>query len=135
MSISDCSSTVCSSDLDLPSNDFTSLFKTLDDDHGSYLSGQSNVFPYAIGRSYFDPILPPSRVDLGWRSNALHWLRRTPTDVAVHGWAIFSASDTAREAGAKHVEDDWRHFLLARRSTERRDGKSWVTTYKSRWPP
>lgn len=118
---------------DLPSNDFTSLFTTLDDDPGSYLSGQSNVFPSAIGRSYFDPILPPSRVDLGWSSNALHWLSRNPTDVADHGWAIFSASDTAREAVEQQLADDWRHFLLAR-SSELREGAKLVCQFMGRGP-
>src|SRR3546814_3526569 len=70
---------------DLPSNDFTSLFTTLDDDPGSYLSGQSNVFPSDIGRSYFDTILPPSRVDLGWSSNAHHCVSRNPLDVTSNG--------------------------------------------------
>src|SRR3546814_16197661 len=98
----------------LPSNDFTSLFTTLDDEPGSYLSGQSNVFPSAIGRSYFDPILPPSRVALGWSSNALHWLSRNPTDVADHGGAIFSASDTAWEDVEHQLAGDGRHFPLDR---------------------
>jgi hypothetical protein len=43
---------------DLPSNDFTSLFTTLQEDGDSYLAGQSRVFPSAVGRSYFEPILP-----------------------------------------------------------------------------
>src|SRR3546814_20677893 len=64
---------------DLPSNDFTSFFTTLDDDPGSYLSGKSHVFPSAIGRSYFAPILPPTRVHLGWISYAHPGFSRHPT--------------------------------------------------------
>src|SRR3546814_9857760 len=79
---------------DLPSNDFTSLFTTLDDDTGSYLSGQSNVFPSSIGRSDFDPILQPIRVDLGWSSYPLHWLIPNPNDVVDQRWENFSDSDT-----------------------------------------
>src|SRR3546814_4580952 len=76
-------------------------------------------------------MLPPSRVDLGWSSNALHWLSRNPTDVADHGWAIFSDSDTAREAEEQQLADDWRHFLLAR-SSELREGAKLVCQFLGR---
>src|SRR3546814_20188027 len=66
---------------DLPANDFTSLFTTSDDDPGRYLSGESNVFPSAICRSYFDPILPHSSVDLGWSSHVLHGVSRNPANL------------------------------------------------------
>src|SRR5260370_42712268 len=51
---------------DLPSNDFASLFAALQEQPDSYMAGSTNVFPAAIGRSYFDPILPPESVHLGW---------------------------------------------------------------------
>jgi hypothetical protein len=44
---------------DLPSNDFSSLFEVLQDDPNSYMAGLSGIFPAAIGRSYFEPVLPP----------------------------------------------------------------------------
>jgi hypothetical protein len=46
---------------DLPSNDFASLFKALDEDPDSYLTDNAGIFPSAVGRSYFDPIVPPGR--------------------------------------------------------------------------
>jgi cyclopropane-fatty-acyl-phospholipid synthase len=101
---------------DLPSNDFASLFTMLNDDPSSYLAGHPGVFPSAVGRSYFDPILPPGSVHLGWSSNALHWLSRNPVEAADHIWAIFSASAEAREAVQKLLAEDWRRFLLARAS-------------------
>lgn len=48
---------------DLPSNDFASLFRMLDEDESSYLRGQVNIFPSAIGRSYFEQILQPGASD------------------------------------------------------------------------
>jgi hypothetical protein len=116
---------------DLPSNDFTSLFTILSDDPTSYLSGQENVFAAAVGRSYFDAILPPESVDLGWSSNALHWLSRNPIDVADHGWAIFSASKEAHEKLDALLADDWRRFLLAR-SSEMRQGAQLVCQFMGR---
>src|SRR4029079_15535709 len=38
---------------DLPSNDFTSLFHTLNEDPNSYLSGTAGVYSAAVGRSFF----------------------------------------------------------------------------------
>ena len=111
---------------DLPSNDFTSLFTLLRDDPESYLQGQTGIFPSAVGRSYFEPIVPPGRVHLGWSSWALHWMSRNPVDVPDATLAVFSASSSAREAVARQLAEDWRCFLLAR-SLELRTGAKLVT--------
>ncbi len=58
---------------DLPSNDFASLFLGLEDDPDSYMHA-SDIFPSAVGRSYFQPVVSPGRVHLGWNSFSLHWL-------------------------------------------------------------
>jgi len=118
---------------DLPANDFQALFTLLAEDPSSYLAGRRNVFPSAIGRSYFGPILPPGRVDLGWSSNALHWLSRNPVDVPDHGWAVFSGSEEAREAVDRQLVDDWSNFLHAR-STELRLGARLVCQFMGRGP-
>ena len=44
---------------DQPSNDFASLFTALRDEPNSYLAGKAGIFVSAVGRSYFEPILPP----------------------------------------------------------------------------
>ena len=49
---------------DLPANDFSTLFEVLESDPASYLREEHSVFPSAIGRSFYRPILPPSHVDL-----------------------------------------------------------------------
>src|SRR5208282_6489613 len=49
---------------DLPGNDFTALFRMLASDPSSYLRRDPAVFPSAIGRSFYDQILPPSSVTL-----------------------------------------------------------------------
>lgn len=118
---------------DLPSNDFSSLFGLLDQDPASYLKGRQGVFPSAIGRSYFDAILPPGSVDLGWSSNALHWMSRNPVDVADHGWAIFSRSAQARAAVDAVLADDWLSFLKAR-AVELRPGGRLICQFMGRGP-
>ncbi|WP_449472907.1 hypothetical protein [Sphingobium chungangianum] len=118
---------------DLPSNDFTSLFGLLDQDPASYLEGRQCVFPCAIGRSYFDSIMPPGSVDLGWSSNALHWMSRNPVDVADHGWAIFSGSAKARAAVDAVLAEDWLRFLKAR-AIELRPGGRLICQFMGRGP-
>ena len=63
---------------DLPANDFSTLFEVLESDPASYLREEHSVFPLAIGRSFYRPILPPSHVDLAWSSYAAVWLSRIP---------------------------------------------------------
>jgi hypothetical protein len=63
---------------DLPSNDFTALFRMLASDPSSYLRRDPAVFVSAIGRSFYDQILPSSSVTLGWSSWAVQWLSRVP---------------------------------------------------------
>lgn len=116
---------------DLPSNDFASLFSVLADGPSSYLLGRGDIYPAAIGRSYFGAILPPGRVDLGWSSNALHWMSRSPVNVPDHGWAVFSESQQARDAVDRVLDEDWRSFLLAR-STELRAGGKLVCQFMGR---
>jgi len=118
---------------DLPSNDFASLFGLLGADSASYLHGREGVFPSAIGRSYFDMILPPDSVDIGWSSNALHWMSRNPADVADHGWAIFSRSAEVRAAVDAVLAEDWLRFLKAR-SAELRPGGRLVCQFMGRGP-
>jgi hypothetical protein len=101
---------------DQPSNDFAALFKALRDEPNSYLEGRAGIFASATGRSYFEPLLPPERVHLGWTSWALHWMSRNAVDVPDHCLAIMGASVEAREAVRLQLEDDWRRFLQARSS-------------------
>jgi len=111
---------------DLPSNDFASLFTALDEDPASYMANRVRVFPSAIGRSYFEPIIPPGRVHLGWNSWTLHWLSRNPAEVSDHVFAVMSASSEARRAVSAQSAQDWRDFLAAR-STEMAPGARLVS--------
>lgn len=116
---------------DLASNDFQALFTLLAEDPSSYMADLENVFPSAIGRSYYEQILPDGRADLGWSSNALHWMNHNPVNISDHGWAAFSASSAARDAVDKQLEEDWRAFLLAR-SAELRPGAKLVCQFMGR---
>lgn len=111
------------SHIDLPSNDFASLFTLLDEDPASYLAGRAGVYPVAIGRSHYGQVLPRGSVDLGWSSNALHWMSRNPCAVPDHGWGVFSADAAVRGAVDRQLDTDWTNFLQARSQEMRRSGR------------
>lgn len=98
---------------DLPSNDFASLFTALECEPTSYMRGISRVFPSAIGRSYFDPVIREGKVTLGWNSWTLQWMSRV-INAPDHVFAKFSESPAVVSSVAQQQEEDWQRFLKAR---------------------
>jgi hypothetical protein len=109
---------------DLPVNDFNALFDVLHNDPDSYALNQPNVFPCAIGRSFYEEILPPSSVDLGWSSYAAMWLSRVPTPIPGHFYIARGGGKT-RAAFERQAAQDWERFLSLR-SKELRPGGRFV---------
>jgi len=69
---------------DLPTTDFTSLFKTVQGD-GGYTNPTeegkpSNMFAFASGKSFFHQILPANFVHSGFTFHATHYLSRWPVE-------------------------------------------------------
>jgi hypothetical protein len=56
--------------VDQPSNDFNSLFELLDTNPGRYSLHDPCVYPCAIGRSFYESVLPPNSVHIGWIADA-----------------------------------------------------------------
>ncbi len=104
---------------DQPANDFQTLFATVSGPAG-YAAGDGRVFVAAVGRSFYEPVVPAGVVSLGWSSTAAHWLSRVPAPLAGRAWA-----PTARTPGAgpflEQARRDWRRFLDLR-ATELRPG-------------
>jgi hypothetical protein len=113
---------------DLPANDFSALFETLDEDPESYLRRDSACFAYAIGRSYFGQILPPGSVTLAWSSWAIQWLSRIPAIIPDQVQVAYSRDVAAREAFAHQAAEDWRTFLVQRSRELRPGGRMVVLT-------
>ena len=104
---------ICIFHVDQPSNDFNSLFQALTSDPGRYELNQANVFPCAIGRSFYEQVLPSESVHLGWSSNAAMWLSRIPALIPDHFWSARSTG-TARAAFERQAAEDWETFLSLR---------------------
>lgn len=116
---------------DLPSNDFSALFEALVSDPDSYMSEASDVFPSAIGRSYFEPLLPPQRVNLGWSTWALQWMSASTIEAPDHILAGMSTAPTVVSAVTKQQARDWERFLTLR-SREMRPGAKLVAGFTAR---
>jgi SAM dependent carboxyl methyltransferase len=95
--------------IDQPSNDFNSLFEVLSSDPDRYVLEEANVFPCAIGRSFYEQMLPPGSVHIAWSSYAAVWLRRVRSAIPGH---IFSLCNTgaARVAFESQAAEDWEAF-------------------------
>jgi hypothetical protein len=62
---------------DLGSNNFNQLFANLEEAQRSGLF-PAEVYPAAVGGSFYGPLLPPGTVHLATSFNAIHWLDQLP---------------------------------------------------------
>ncbi|MBV8442056.1 MAG: hypothetical protein JO312_16100 [Hyphomicrobiales bacterium] len=98
---------------DQPANDFNSLFEVLDTSPDSYSRGDPNVYSCAIGRSFYENVLPPNSVHVGWSAYAAMWVSRIPAPIPGH---VFFARSTGqiRAAWERQGAEDWESFLSFR---------------------
>jgi|HubBroStandDraft_1064217.scaffolds.fasta_scaffold00898_11 long-chain acyl-CoA synthetase len=108
--------------VDQPANDFNTLFEVLDVDPDRYALDDANVFPCAIGRSFYENVLPPDSVHLGWCAYAAVWLSRIPTLISGH---FIARRGTTAERAAFHRQaaQDWETFLSLRARELRPGGR------------
>ncbi|BBX62062.1 hypothetical protein MSAS_12360 [Mycobacterium saskatchewanense] len=99
---------------DIPDNDFSALFRTLEEDPDSYLSKDTASFASAIGRSFYGQIVPSKTVNLGWSSWATQWLSRVPCAVDDHVHVAYGHDDAAFSAYADQAALDWHNFVAFR---------------------
>ena len=99
--------------VDQHANDFNTLFDVLHNDPERYSVDDPNVFPSAIGRSFYENVFPREQVDLGWCSYAAVWLSRIPALIPGHFVALASTGDV-RAAFDRQAVNDWRLFLSLR---------------------
>jgi hypothetical protein len=107
---------------DLPGNDFSSLFQVVYCHPDSYLRDDHNVFPSAVGRSFYQQILPPNHVDLAWSSYSAIWLSRIPCPIPGHFFALCS-TDAVRAEFERQAALDWETFLSFRAAELRSSGR------------
>jgi hypothetical protein len=113
---------------DLPGNDFSTLFEVLKSDPDSYLRDEPRVFASAVGRSFYEQILPCESVTLGWSSWAVQWLSRRPMQIPDHVIGFRSSDPAARAAFKRQAAEDWGRFLTCRSRELRPGGRLVVVT-------
>jgi hypothetical protein len=99
--------------IDQPANDFNTLFGVLHSDPERYSVNEPNVFPSAIGRSFYEKIFPQEHVHLGWSSYAAVWLSRIPMRIPGH-FMVLGSTGEVRRAFERQAADDWKSFLSLR---------------------
>ena len=104
---------------DIPANDFSSLFETIEDDPDTYLT-LNGVYALAAGRSFYGRIFPPESLTLAWSAIAVHWISRVPMPIHGHVYSPFATGEV-RDAFREQSAADWRIFLESR-AAEMRPG-------------
>lgn len=99
---------------DLPGNDFSTLFRMLIESEDSYLKSGAEIYPSAIGRTYFEQILPANSVEIAWNSWTLQWMSENPVEDPDFLYGAFSPNPWVREAVSQQLQKDWRAFLRLR---------------------
>jgi salicylate 1-O-methyltransferase len=100
--------------IDLPSNDFSALFHTLENDPRSY-QRRPGVYSVAVGKSFFEQCLPGGSVALGWCTHAAHWLTQRPSFTELEGHvSVGMASPAAQAPWSAIAVEDWHRFLVNR---------------------
>ena len=108
--------------VDQYANDFNTLFDVLHRDPERYSMDDPNVFPSAIGRSFYENVFPREQIDLGWCSYAAVWLSRVPALIPGHFVSLASTGDV-RAVFDRQAADDWRSFLSLRARELRPGGR------------
>jgi hypothetical protein len=113
---------ICVVHVDQPANDFNTLFDVLHREPERYALDDANVFPSAIGRSFYEQAFPPEYVHLGWSSYAAMWLSRIPTQVTGH-FRADRGTEAEFKAFRRQAADDWKRFLSLRARELRPGGR------------
>ena len=98
---------------DLPTSDFSSLFVLLESAADSYRRGRAHVFATAIGRSFYEQLLPARSLTFGWSAFAIHWMSGLPLAMRDQIWPRLASPE--EDAALRAVSAaDWRRFLTHR---------------------
>jgi hypothetical protein len=108
--------------VDQHANDFNTLFNVLYGDPERYSADDPNVFPSAIGRSFYESVFPKEHVHLAWSSYAAVWLSRIPMPIPGHFMPLGSTG-AVRAAFERQATDDWKSFLALRAAELRSGGR------------
>lgn len=102
--------------VDLPTNDWNSLFSDVIAAQESGTSQGGSVIPMAVASDFFSPCVAPASGHVGMSFNSAHWLSSQPTLLTPGTLYFDRARGDARRALAEAAALDWTDFLRARAS-------------------
>ena len=102
---------------DLASNDFSTLFKSMQGLEGqtdnTYFNEFDDVFVHACGIGFHRQLLPDASLSLGFSATAMHYISEKPCEIPDHVHMV-RASGATLTAYAERAAKDWENILLAR---------------------
>ncbi|KAF3160152.1 hypothetical protein TWF788_003388 [Orbilia oligospora] len=104
---------------DLPSNEFSSLIKLLPQLYDS--NPTLKIYPSLIPKSFYESVVAPGTVDVGFTSCTIHWLKRLPAPKP-SGETVLEYYQKRPDANAPAAKEDLREFLAFRGHEIKRGG-------------
>ena len=96
---------------DLPRNDFSELFRTVQE--SGHLDGIGDLSVFASGTSFHRPIFPPATLNLGFSATASHYTDAVPCTISDHVHMV-GATGSERAAWVEQGRVDWERILTSR---------------------
>ena len=113
---------------DLPSNDFSTLFKTMQgmegDPSNAYQVNNENVFVHGCGTGFHRQLMAANSLSLGFSATAMHYVSEKPCEIEDHVHMVGAAPDE-RAQFAQRAAEDWEKILLAR-AAEMQSGSQFI---------
>ena len=111
---------------DLPSNDFSVLFRNIlgvtAEPENTYIDEFDDVFVHACGIGFHEQLFPNESLDLGFSATAMHYLSEKPGEID-HHVHMTGAVGPILEDFTHQAAKDWQNILLARARELRPGGR------------
>ena len=102
---------------DLASNDFSTLFRTMQGMHGdtdhAYQNSYENVFVHGCGTGFHQQLMADASLCLGFSATAMHYVSEKPCEIEDHVHMV-GATPEERAKFSAQAATDWERILLAR---------------------
>ena len=102
---------------DLASNDFSTLFKTMQgmqgDPEHAYQANNENVFVHGCGTGFHTQLMADASLCLGFSATAMHYVSEKPCEIKDHVHMV-GANEAERAKFSAQAAADWERILLAR---------------------
>ncbi|MGB1554194.1 MAG: SAM-dependent methyltransferase [Candidatus Puniceispirillaceae bacterium] len=111
---------------DLASNDFSTLFRTMQGMQGNsadaYQIQYDNVFVHGCGTGFHQQLMAPETLSLGFSATAMHYVSEKPCQITDHVHMV-GANTKERAEFTRQAARDWERILLGRATELAKGGR------------